>query len=197
MDNYYPDFHGHTNDFGDDVGKDFARLVVPQIRMYQRDDLTKLVDIERTCFTGDDIGHAWNRSDFIRAVQSGTSIGVCLDEVRRVGFIAYEWNPTYFRIWNIAVLPGLQNRGHGTALVNHVINRMSAMRQDTLVVDVCSNLPLAQSFFFRRGFRHRATIQSGGKAAVARYILKLADTYQKYQAANVDLPNVGSPIAAP
>lgn len=148
--------------------KDFARLL-PQCRSMLKKDLPTVGVIAKKCFD-----NPWCYEEFHHALRY-TNVGayVRIDEANRlVGFCVYAAHADYYHILTLAVLPVLQHRGHGTAMVHYLADRLAYGRRERIVADVYEDRPRTRIFLTNRHFR--CIFGGSPERPVARYELRLA-----------------------
>jgi len=119
------------------------------LRWLIRHDMPRVLAIERAAFE-----FPWTAQEFVRHLRQRNMIGMVAELDHRVaGYMLYELERQQIRLVNLAVDPTAQRRGFGTALVAHLLKKLSPGRRPRLVTAVReTNLP-AQQFFRACGLR--------------------------------------------
>ena len=118
------------------------------IRHFVRRDLPEMIRIEARSFR-----LPWNEKDFVQAQRDRTCWSIVAEDSNAVmGYVVYSTTRGSIEMLNLAVDPIARRMGIGSALVDHVIGKLSTRRQQVLVA-VPSERNLAGHLFFRaRGF---------------------------------------------
>lgn len=121
------------------------KAVRVHIRWMIRRDMEEVMDIERMCFE-----FPWTEDDMIRTLRQKNCIAMVAEIGDRiVGFFVYELHAKSLHLMSIAVLPSMQRKGIGRAM----IAKLSAERRSRIALEVREGNTDAQLFFRSMGFR--------------------------------------------
>jgi len=129
---------------------DKPKPIVPHIRWMIRRDMPEVLAIEIACFGF----FAWSEDDFIRCLRQRNCIGMVAEDGEAVaGFMIYELHRDRLEVLDFAVMPTLQGRRIGQAMVMKLVNKLSPSRRCTIRVDVRETNLEAQLFFRAMQFK--------------------------------------------
>jgi ribosomal-protein-alanine N-acetyltransferase len=119
------------------------------IRWMIRRDMPAVQEIENLCFQ-----FPWQEDDFIRCLRERNCIGMVAEyEEKIVGLMIYELHKNRLHILNFAVLPSMQNRNVGMAMIDELLGKLSFQRRNRIMLEVRESNLDAQLFFHRMGFK--------------------------------------------
>lgn len=120
-----------------------------RVRWTIRRDMEEILEIERLCFE-----FPWQEDDFIRCFRQMNCIGMVAEVGDKVvGSMVYELHATRLHLLNFAVLPSMQRRGVGRAMMTKLLNKLSVQRRNRIVLEVRESNLDAQLFFKAMGFK--------------------------------------------
>lgn len=121
------------------------------IRPAVRADLQQMLRIERSSFTD-----PWTAEEFVQHFDSRSvsSVVICerhgdVEEV--VGYLFYQRMKQHVNVISFAVSPGARRRGHGLAMLQKAMGKITPVRRKVVAVVRETNLP-AQLLFKKAGF---------------------------------------------
>lgn len=154
------------------------------IRWMIRRDMPAVRNIENLCFQ-----FPWQEDDFIRCLRERNSIGMVAEyEEKIVGFMIYELHKNRLHILNFAVLPSMQNRNVGMAMIDKLLGKLTFQRRNRIMLEVRESNLDAQLFFHRMGFRAISVLKDF-------YLDSTEDAYLfRFDLGDVD--SVAAPIVA-
>jgi GNAT superfamily N-acetyltransferase len=101
---------------------------------------------------------------------------LCYDDGKPVAFASYsEKEPGLFRLHKIYVLPGLQGKGVGKALIDYIVDDIKPQKAQVLELNV-NRCNKAKDFYSRLGFTvfREEDIDIGGGYFMNDYVMRLA-----------------------
>ena len=121
--------------------------------------MPEVLEIERASFE-----FPWDEEEFLCCLRQINCTGMVAEEGRIggdvVGFMIYERYKGKLRVVNFAVHPKYRSQGHGRAMAERLIDKLSQQRRKEIVLEVReTNLP-AQCFWRAMGFRYQCTLRN-------------------------------------
>ena len=141
------------------------------IRWLIRRDMTQVMEIEEASYE-----MPWTIEEFLCQMRQRNCIGMVAERGEHiVGFMVYELHKNSLHIVNLAVHPDHRHEYIGSAMVEKLLHKLSAVRRRQIGVDVRETNLGAQLFFKRCGFRcvgvERSLYENGEDAYRMRYEL--------------------------
>lgn len=120
------------------------------LRWIIRRDVPECMDIDQLCFP-----NPWGESDFVECQTQRNCIGMCAEDAddRIVGFMYYELYPKRLHLLNFAVLPAMQRKGVGTAMVAKLLAKLNQQRRTRIELGIRESNLDGQLFFKAMGFK--------------------------------------------
>lgn len=120
-----------------------------QIRWFIRRDMVKVLKIENESFES-----SWTEKDFLSCLRQRNCIGmVAAHEQEIVGFMVYELHKSKLVILNFAVSDETRRRHVGAQMVHNLIDKLSRLRRNEIILEVKESNLDAQLFLKAHGFR--------------------------------------------
>lgn len=115
---------------------------------YNPDDLSRLYEIEKVCFTRI---FRWSKEDFVDALKTG-NVWVLEDENQIAGFAICEMDGGIVHVVTVDVDPAFRRKGFGEALMGaaETYYRKKGIKKMSLEVHVDNP---AQMLYFKLGYR--------------------------------------------
>lgn len=123
--------------------------------MIQR-DMPTVLEIEYLCFQ-----NPWNHDRFIKEFKNSRNIGMVaeLNEVV-IGYMIYSINREIINVLNLAVVPRMQRKGIGTAMISKLVGKLYSQERLKLSLEVQEENLDAQLFLKECGFVAVRTIKN-------------------------------------
>lgn len=119
------------------------------VRYWERKHTPSVLAIENANFQ-----FPWSEDDFVRCLKQRNCIGMVAEHGDKVvGFIVYELHRNRLHILNTAVHASCQRRGIATAMVRHLVGKLSPQRRNRIMLEIRETNLDAQLFFKAMGFR--------------------------------------------
>lgn len=123
------------------------RNVENYVRFMVRNDLPRVMQIERMCF--DD---PWSLEHFAEVISCRNCIGrVCERDDSVVGYIVYDIHRSYYHVLNMAVIPSERGMGVATEMINMLKSQLGVTR-DRIVMQVVDTNLTTHLWLQRHGF---------------------------------------------
>lgn len=122
-----------------------------QVRWMIRRDMPSVLAIEQSSFE-----FPWTEENFLQCLRQRNCIGMVAECNSRIaGLMLYELHKTRLHLLNIAVIPDRLRCGIGSAMVRHLIKKLSGEvgKRSRIMLEVRETNLDAQLFFKALGFR--------------------------------------------
>ncbi len=97
--------------------------------------------------------YPWSHSQFITSIENGNNLCYCLSlKGKTVGYLIAMMTLDSADILNIGIDPGFKRQGHGTALLNHLIEELRKRDIGEILLEVRAGNKPAIQFYKRQGF---------------------------------------------
>lgn len=94
-------------------------------------DLDAVVEAEQLCHE-----YPWTRGNFVDSLAAGYAAWLVREAGRMTGYAVMMRAPDEVHLLNITILPDLQRRGHGSALLRHLFGQASTLGATRMLLEV-------------------------------------------------------------
>lgn len=112
------------------------------------EDVGAVADIERTAYA-----FPWTEGMFVDCLGSGHDCWVAREDGTVLGYAILAVGPGEAHLLNVCVRPASRRRGHGRALVRHMIDRAIGHKAAKVFLEVRSSNAAARRMYETLGFR--------------------------------------------
>lgn len=124
-------------------------LVQPRLhwRAMLAGDVDTVAAIERRAYA-----FPWSHGNFVDSLAAGYLADLLLDGERTIGYYVAMPGAGEMHLLNLTVVPEEQGRGHGSAMLERIVQRCRAGRLASLWLEVRGSNLRARRLYARRGF---------------------------------------------
>jgi len=121
-----------------------------QIRPACLDDMPTLCALDLACFPDQAADMEWRFRTLLNDPAYG--LFVASYQGRLLGKAHIQWLEDSARFADIAIIPAMQNRGFGSALLSHCVNHALSLHKSNLLLEVATNNQNALNLYTKLGF---------------------------------------------